>query len=101
MKTFNLVISIAAAFVPFISNAASDNRAPVPCQKIAEVCEAAGFTKGDWKKGNGLWHDCVAPIIQGVKSPPGAAKPLPIVSASNIVACKATKPKFVNAKVSS
>jgi hypothetical protein len=74
---------------------------PGPCMQIAQACEAAGFIKGDWKKGDGLWRDCVDPIVQGQTSVPGGTKPLPSVAASTVAACKAKNPKFGEGKVGS
>lgn len=77
------------------------HHAPGPCKEIAEACKQAGFIPGDWKKGDGLWRDCVDPLIQGVSSVPGATKPLPKVDAGVIAACKAKHPKFGEGKVGS
>jgi hypothetical protein len=71
------------------------------CKKIADACKAAGFVKGDWKKGDGLWRDCVDPIVQGQTTVPGATKPLPTVDAAVVTACKASNPKFGEGKVGS
>jgi len=65
-----------------------------PCENIIEICKAAGFIQGNAKKGDGLWKDCVVPVIQGKRSPPQATKPLPIVDSATIAACKAKKPNF-------
>ncbi|HUJ27754.1 MAG TPA: hypothetical protein VLW85_17135 [Myxococcales bacterium] len=71
---------------------------PGPCKQIAEACKSAGFTKGDWKKGDGLWKDCVDPIIQGKAQPAGASKPLPTVDPNVVAECKAKHPKFGEGK---
>ncbi len=96
-----LTLSTAIFIFSSLSFGAGLAGAPGPCMKIAEVCQAAGFTKGDWKKGDGLWRDCVDPIVQGVKSPSGITKPLPIVDSATIAACKAKHPKFGGGKVGS
>ena len=75
--------------------------APGSCQQIAKACQQAGFVKGDWKKGDGLWRDCVDPIMQGQTSVPGATKPLPSVDAGLVADCKAKHPKFGGGKVGS
>ena len=77
------------------------NQPPGPCQKIADACRGAGFIKGDWKKGDGLWRDCVDPIMQGQAAAPGATKPLPAVDPGLISACKAKHPKYGAGKVGS
>jgi hypothetical protein len=74
---------------------------PGPCQQIAAACKNAGFIPGDWKKGDGLWRDCVDPIVQGVTTVHGATKPLPTVDPSVVSACKAKHPKFGAGKVGS
>ena len=102
MNRLALITLLTLTCGPLVSMAAPPaNKPPGPCVKIAEACEAAGFIKGDWKKGDGLWRDCVDPIIQGTKNVPGATKPLPIIDAGTISACKAKNPKFGGGKVGS
>jgi hypothetical protein len=67
---------------------------PGPCKQIADACKSAGFIPGDWKKGDGLWKDCVDPIMQGQASAPGATKPLPTVDPNLVAQCKAKHPKY-------
>ena len=76
-------------------------QAPAPCKQIAEACKTAGFVKGDWKNGDGLWRDCVDPIVQGQTTVPGGTKPLPTVDQTVVAACKAKHPKFGAGKVGS
>lgn len=83
------------------SAAAPAGKAPGPCLQIAQACKSAGFVKGDWKKGDGLWRDCVDPIVQGQTTVPGSTKPLPTVDPSVVSACKAKHPKFGSGKVGS
>ena len=71
------------------------------CKQVADACRKAGFIKGDWKKGDGLWRDCVDPLMQGVTTVPGGTKPLPTVDAGLIAECKAHHPKFGGGKVGS
>ncbi|MBC7661184.1 MAG: hypothetical protein H7249_15915 [Chitinophagaceae bacterium] len=80
---------------------AHDKGAPGPCKQIAEACKTAGFVKGDWKKGDGLWRDCVDPIVQGQTTVAGATKPLPTVDPVIVSACKEKNPKFGEGKVGS
>jgi hypothetical protein len=75
--------------------------APGACNQIADACKKAGFVKGDWKKGDGLWRDCVDPIMQGKTSAPGGTKALPSVAGNLISECKAKHPKFGGGKVGS
>jgi len=74
---------------------------PGPCRAIEQACKNAGFIQGDWKKGDGLWRDCVDPIMQGQTNVPGATKPLPSVDAKAVTDCKAARPKFGSGKVGS
>lgn len=78
-----------------------DHGAPGPCKEIEQACKKAGFIQGDWKKGDGLWRDCVDPIMQGQTNVPGATKPLPSVDAKAVADCKAQHPKFGGGKVGS
>ena len=95
-------ISIAVAGTAFAQAPAKmPNQPPGPCKEIADACRGAGFIKGDWKKGDGLWRDCVDPIMQGKSSAPGGTKPLPQVNASLVSACKAKHPKYGSGKVGS
>ena len=87
------VVGLAAA-----SPARAADEAPGPCKQIAEACKSAGFAPGDWKKGDGLWKDCVDPIVQGKAQPAGASKPLPTVDAATVQACKEKHPKFGEGK---
>jgi hypothetical protein len=69
-------------------------KAPGPCEQIAEACKSAGFIAGDYKTGNGLWVDCVDPIMRGTGQPSKAKIPLPQVSPEVVAACKAKRPNF-------
>jgi hypothetical protein len=100
----SIILCIAAIFA--LSTAAfaepaqgGKDHAPGPCQQIEKACKDAGFILGDAKKGDGLWVDCIDPIIQGKTTVPGATKPLPKVDASLVAACKAKNPKFGEGKV--
>jgi hypothetical protein len=95
-----LAISALSLF-PLLASAQAKGGPPGPCKQIAQACMQAGFTKGDWKKGDGLWRDCVDPIVQGQASAPGATKPLPSVDPNLVAACKAKHPKFGGGKVGS
>ena len=65
-----------------------------PCREIVAACENAGFVKGDAKAGNGLWRDCIDPIMRG-SSPPARDKlALPPVSPDLVAACRAKDPRF-------
>ena len=76
----------------------SGERMQGACKKIVEACKAAGFVQGEWKTGNGLWKDCVDPIVQGTGPVAGATHALPTVDASAISECKSKHPKFGEGK---
>jgi hypothetical protein len=65
-----------------------------PCDQIIHLCKQAGFVEGDYKKGYGLWLDCIDPIMRGTKQPGIADKPLPAVSPELIEACRQKDPNF-------
>jgi hypothetical protein len=69
-----------------------------PCAQIKQACEQAGFVKGDAKEGNGLWVDCIDPIMQGKPQPKKATKALPTVSSTLIAECKAKKANWGEGK---
>jgi hypothetical protein len=54
----------------------------------------AGFVYGNIKKGNGLYADCMIPIVQGTRQPSAALKPLPAFDPQVAAACKSKNPKF-------
>jgi hypothetical protein len=88
-----LVIGLA---LPLAAHAA--NPAPGPCEQIAAACKSAGFVEGDYKKGYGLHVDCIKPIMSGTPQPPKADKPLPVISAQVVAACKQKNPNFGEGK---
>jgi hypothetical protein len=75
-------------------SAQSAEQTPHPCDQIIHACKRAGFVEGDYKKGYGLWIDCIDPIMRGTKQPAIADKPLPEVSAELIEACRQKDPRF-------
>jgi hypothetical protein len=78
-----------------LSLAAQSAEPPLhPCDQIIHACKQAGFVEGDYKKGYGLWLDCIDPIMRGTKQPAIADKPLPEVSAELIEACRQKEPNF-------
>jgi hypothetical protein len=72
---------------------------PPECQPIYNACTGAGFIQGAYKKGDGLWRDCIDPIMKGVASVPGATKSLPSVSPSVVQTCKTAHPKWGEGQV--
>jgi hypothetical protein len=100
-RTTLLVSALSICSTLTFAQGKKGNEAPSSCQQIAKICQQAGFIKGDWKKGDGLWRDCVDPIMQGKTSVPGATKPLPSVDPGLVADCKAKHPKFGGGKVGS
>jgi hypothetical protein len=98
---FLILGSAAFTLQAHAADKTSANHPPGPCKQIAMACENAGFIKGDWKKGDGLWRDCVDPIVQGQTNVLGATKSLPTVDSKLISECKAKHPKFGAGKVGS
>jgi len=61
------------------------------CQRIISECRRVGFVQGQWKRDNGLWKDCVDPVLKG-GTPTQNGKPVEIpVSSSDIEACRAAR----------
>jgi hypothetical protein len=83
--TLGLALSLAAQ---------SAEQEPRPCDQIIHLCKHAGFVEGDYKKGYGLWLDCIDPIMRGTKQPAIADKPLPQVPRELIEACRQKDPNF-------
>jgi hypothetical protein len=65
-----------------------------PCEQITAACKDAGFTLGGASTGTGLELDCVIPIIQVVRQPSAATRPLPHVDPQVVAACRANHPTF-------
>ena len=64
------------------------------CIEIMASCEQAGFVRGDAKAGNGLFIDCVIPIVRGTPQRPRASKPLPQIDPKLVADCKIQNPNF-------
>src|SRR4051812_29788423 len=97
MKSAILVMMGSLVMAPLTAQAAGD-AASHPCEQIKKACEAAGFIKGEAKQGNGLWVDCIDPVMRGQAQPKKATKPLPPVDAALVAACKAKHPHFGQGK---
>ena len=100
-KTLILTALSLCSALAFAQGKKAERGAPGPCKQVEQACKNAGFIPGDWKKGDGLWRDCVDPLMQGQTNVPGATKPLPSVDAKAIADCKAQHPKFGGGKVGS
>src|SRR5262249_371190 len=64
------------------------------CIEIMASCEQAGFVRGDAKAGDGLFIDCVIPIVRGTPQRPRASKPLPQIDPKLVADCKIQNPNF-------
>ena len=64
------------------------------CIEIMASCEQAGFVRGDAKAGDGLFIDCVIPIVRGTPQRPRASKPLPQIDPKLVADCKTQNPNF-------
>ena len=97
---------IAAYFLSAISAtvfAAGKGGQPPPtepnCLAVYNACSGAGYIVGDAKEGNGLWRDCVTPLMTGnpPPKPPPAGVTLPAKTpqlAQQIATCHKNHPKF-------
>jgi hypothetical protein len=65
-----------------------------PCAEIRAACEQAGFVQGGSQTGDGLFVDCIMPILKGRPQPRRATKPLPEIDLQLVAACKAQNPNF-------
>jgi hypothetical protein len=63
------------------------------CRQIVSACVNAGFVQGGAKQGNGLWMNCINPIMQG-KGLQKASMPLPRMNPRVVSACRASNPIF-------
>lgn len=93
MKTVLVMIAMTLSFSMAQAQTPAAPAAPTapaagqehPCKKIMESCTAAGFKKGGYKEGKGLFKDCMQPIMEG-KTVAGVT-----ASPADIEACKAHK----------
>src|SRR5712691_8582438 len=57
-------------------------------------CETTCLPHNPMECGNGLWVDCINPIMEGRAQRSTATKPLPQVDPHIVAACKASNPRF-------
>ena len=62
LLALTLTISAAVAEVTTAPKAEDKDR---PCKMIMKACYDAGFEKGEAKLGNGIFVDCMKPIMKG------------------------------------
>jgi serine/threonine protein kinase len=59
------------------------------CQKIVAECKKLGYIVGEWKQDNGLWKDCLDPVVKG-STPTRDGKPMTVpVSPGDVQSCRA------------
>ncbi|HXY54728.1 MAG TPA: hypothetical protein VEM40_08670 [Nitrospirota bacterium] len=100
----SIILAIVASFAFSTTAFAApkqEGKVHGPCHQILKACQDAGFVKGMYKEGYGLWRDCIDPIMQGKTTVSGAAKALPSVDTGLVAACKAKNPKFGSGEVGS
>jgi N-acetylglucosamine-6-sulfatase len=83
-----IVVTLGTAFVAVAASAQG------PCEQIAAACRTAGFVQGGTKGGNGLYLDCIQPLMQEVERPRRAARTLPQVDPQVLAACRQQDPGF-------
>jgi len=83
----SLLVSFSAA----VSGQAAHPRRP--CAEIRAACEQAGFVQGGARTGDGLFVDCIAPIMRRTQ-PRRTSKPLPQIDLQLVAECKAQNPSF-------
>jgi hypothetical protein len=88
--------AILGTFIVSLGAAVSVQAAPRqrPCAQIRAACEQAGFVQGGARTGDGLFVDCIAPIMRGTPQPRRASKPLPRIDLQLLSDCKAQNPNF-------
>jgi hypothetical protein len=64
------------------------------CAEIRAACKQAGFVRGRAKTGEGMFVDCIAPIMRGSQQPRRASKPLPQISPQLVADCRSQSPNF-------
>jgi len=64
------------------------------CAEIRAACEEAGFVQGGVRSGDGLFVDCIVPIMRGTPQPRRASRPLPQINLQLVADCKAQNPNF-------
>jgi hypothetical protein len=87
---------ILGTFIVGLGAAVSVQAAPRqgPCAEIRAACEQAGFVQGSARAGDGLFLDCIAPVMRGTPQPRRASKPLPQIDLQLVADCKAQNPNF-------
>ncbi|MFI5323702.1 MAG: sulfatase [Thermodesulfobacteriota bacterium] len=93
-KWISICIFCAIIFGIGVGSILQTAEAQGPCEHIRAACRSAGFVRGGAKGRNGLWVDCIVPIMQGTDRSHKAGLPLPQVDSRLVEACKAKNPSF-------
>jgi hypothetical protein len=88
--------AILGTFIVALGAAISVQAAPRQraCAEIRAACEQAGFVQGGARSGDGLFVDCIVPIVRGTPQPRRASRPLPPINLQLVADCKAQNPNF-------
>jgi len=88
--------AILGTFIVGLGTALSVQAAPRQraCAEIRAACEQAGFVQGGARSGDGLFVDCIVPIMRGTPQPRRASRPLPPINLQLVADCKAQNPNF-------
>jgi hypothetical protein len=86
--------TILGSFVVGLGAVVSVQAAPRACAEISAACAQAGFVRGGAGAGNGLFVDCIAPVMRGTPQPRRASKPLPQIDPLLVAECKTQNPNF-------
>ena len=89
-----LPMAIAASLAGHAPADPQQQTPPRPCAANPQVCLQAGFVLNGGRAGEGLFIDCINPIMQARPKPRRATKPLPAVDPALIGACRARNPNF-------
>ena len=98
-QPWNRITCLCAVAVGFaVSFSAGKAQGQDPCEQIKSACINAGFVPGGGGSGNGLWRDCVNPILHGRAWSRKSSTPVPQVDPQIVAACQAQDPGFGHSK---
>jgi hypothetical protein len=91
MSHTSLLVLSGLIFAAVTTAASAGTDTNDSCNTIVASCKAAGFKQGG-KDGEGLWHDCMQPILQ--RRAGTSRIPLPAVDATMVDACLKARPNY-------
>ena len=95
MFKFSLIVIISTMASFSVHSDENDySQAPAPCLKVGDACKKAGFRVGGWKKGIGLWDDCINIVMQGRSRKEDFILKLPTLDPQIIASCKKARKSF-------